>query len=59
VIIDVAFDHVGAQTESQDESLWFFDRAPDTSDPNDSLCFTDQPAEGRAFACGSARCDSS
>jgi 1,4-alpha-glucan branching enzyme len=50
VMIDVAYDHVGSQIESQDESLWFFDRAPDTSDPNESLYFTDQPMEGRAFA---------
>jgi 1,4-alpha-glucan branching enzyme len=50
VIIDVAFNGVGPELENQDESLWFFDRAPDPSDPNESLYFTDQPAQGRAFA---------
>jgi 1,4-alpha-glucan branching enzyme len=50
VMVDVAFDHVGPRIEEQDESLWFFDRAPDAADPNESLYFTDQPAQGRAFA---------
>lgn len=50
VIVDVALDHVGSRVQSQDESLWFFDRAPDTRDPNESLYFTDQPTAGRAFA---------
>jgi 1,4-alpha-glucan branching enzyme len=50
VIIDVAFDHVGSPIETQDESLWFFDRAPDSSDPNESVYCTDQSTQGRAFA---------
>lgn len=50
VLVDVIFDHASRRLEDQDESLWFFDRAAAPEDPNESLYFTNQDHEGRAYA---------
>ena len=48
VIADVVYNHAGGGFD--DQSLWFFDRQPGTTD-NNSLYFTDQDhAGGRVFA---------
>jgi 1,4-alpha-glucan branching enzyme len=48
VIADVVYNHAGGGFDGQ--SLWFFDRQPQTTD-NNSLYFTDQDhAGGRVFA---------
>ena len=48
VIADVVYNHAGGGFD--DQSLWFFDRQPETTD-NNSLYFTDQDhAGGRVFA---------
>jgi len=48
VITDVVYNHAGGGFD--DQSIWFFDRQPDTTD-NNSLYFTDQhQAGGNVFA---------
>jgi 1,4-alpha-glucan branching enzyme len=48
VITDVVYNHAGGGFD--DQSIWFFDRQPKTTD-NNSLYFTDQDhAGGRVFA---------
>jgi 1,4-alpha-glucan branching enzyme len=50
VAFDVVFNHAGG-FEGDDQSLYFWDRAADTSDNNQSLYFTDQGlAGGLSFA---------
>ena len=49
VLLDVVYNHAGYQIGGQDESIWFFDRAPG-HDPNDSLYFTDRSHVGPVFA---------
>ncbi len=50
VILDVVYNHAGLQITGQDESIWYFDRAPGDSDANNSLYFTDQWHTGPVFA---------
>lgn len=49
VILDVVYNHFGADSTDADEGLYFFDRAK-RGNPNDSQYFTDQDNAGPVFA---------